>query len=47
MAESQSRHREKQERAEEGDVSCRSLLERDQAVAFWYGAGVARVDCTG
>ena len=37
-AEGQRGEREKQERAEEGDVSCRSLLRReDQAVAlFWW-----------
>ena len=33
-AEGQRREREKQKRAEEGDVSCRSLLRRDQAAAF-------------
>src|SRR6185437_10147028 len=36
-AEGQSGEREQQNCAEEGDVSCRSLLRRDQAVAFWRG----------
>lgn len=35
MTESHRGQRKKQKGAEEGDVSCRSLSQRDQAVAFW------------